>query len=244
MQTQSRTIAPRIGITVSQSKDAALGRIYNGVSLTYARAIRASGGLPVLLPILLGTEAEQLQHLDGLLFSGGVDVDPERWGGEHERGLGEVDAGRDEFELTLYTHARAANKPVLGVCRGIQLINVAEGGTLHQHIPGVEGLWADHAQTAAPPARGHNVRVVADTQLGAAYPNGILKVNSYHHQGLRDLAPGLVANAYAPDGLIEGFEAHHLVAVQWHPELLFEQHPEHLHAFQLLVNMCHETAKV
>ncbi len=233
---------PRIGITVSQSRDPSLGRLWNGTALAYAKGVARAGGLPVMLPLLPGTEAAQLEHLDGLLFSGGVDVDPELFGAEHEAGLGEIDALRDTFEFALYTLAREAKLPILGICRGFQLINVAEGGTLHQHLPTAttpnhDPYWADHAQRAHPPALGHRVRLAPHTRLAHGSGSETLKVNSHHHQGLRDLAPSLEASAWAPDGLIEAFEGPGLLAVQWHPELIFEEHPVHLVPFQLLIEM-------
>ncbi len=229
---------PRVGVTVSQSRDPALQRLFNGTSLQFSRGVLEAGGLPVMLPVLPGTEAEQLTYLDGVLFSGGVDVDPEWFGADHESGLGEVDASRDEFEMALYRLARDAGKPVLGICRGFQLINIAEGGTIHQHLPPVAGLWADHAQTARPPVYGHRARLAAGSALARHYGTDSLRVNSYHHQGVKDVAPGLSATAFAPDGLVEGLETSGVVAVQWHPELLFEAHPEHLAPFRALVEMC------
>jgi putative glutamine amidotransferase len=234
---------PRIGITVSQNREPGLGRLYNSVSLTYARGVLEAGGLAVLLPVLPGTEASQLEHLDGLLFSGGVDVDPEHFAADHEAGLGEVDPERDTFELELYRLARERHLPILGVCRGFQLINVAEGGTLHQHLPGTNGIWADHAQTAKPPVLSHRVRIAGGSRLSnaleaAGFGPETLRVNSYHHQGVKDVAPGLTVNAWAPDGLVEGLEGPGLLAVQWHPEMLFETHREHRLPFELLVQMC------
>lgn len=229
---------PRIGITVSQSRNDSIGRLTNGTALAYSSAVLLAGGLPVMLPVLPGTERDQLAHLDGLLLSGGVDPDPEVWGAAHEAGLGEVDPERDRFELELYRLAREAGTPVLGVCRGFQLINVAEGGTLHQHLPNAAGIWADHAQTARPPVLGHRVTLTPDSRLGELHPSGTLRVNSYHHQGVKDPAPGLVVSAWAPDGLAEALEAPGVLAVQWHPELLQDAHPEHLGPFRILVSMC------
>ncbi len=243
---------PKIGITVSQTLEGGLRRLWNGTSLTYARGVLEAGGLPVFLPVLQGTQSLQLELLDGVLFSGGVDVDPELFGQDHEAGLGEIDPKRDEFELELYSLARAAKKPILGICRGFQLINVAEGGTLYQHLPNVAGIWADHAQTSAPPAYGHRARLAAGSKLeiayGSAHSNASLRsssetvrVNSFHHQGVKDPAPGLTVNAWSPDGLVEGLEAEGLLAVQWHPEMMFEAHLEHLAPFRVLVQMCQET---
>ena len=234
---------PRIGITASQTREPALGRLFNSVSLSYARGVLEAGGLPVILPVLPGTEAAQLEHLDGVLLSGGVDVDPEHFGADHEAGLGEVDPERDAFELELYRLTRERQIPVLAVCRGFQLVNVAEGGTLHQHLPGTTGIWADHAQTAKPPVLSHRVRIAGGSRLAnaleaAGFGPETLRVNSYHHQGIRDVAPGLTVNAWAPDGLVEGLEGAEVLALQWHPELLFETHAEHRLPFEMLVHMC------
>ncbi len=233
---------PRIGITVSSTKDSSLQRAWNGTALAYSAAVYAAGGLPIMLPTLLGTSLMQLESLDGVLFSGGVDPDPEIWGADHEAGLGEIDAIRDAFELELYTAAREAKKPILGICRGIQLINVAEGGSLLQHIPHSQGIWADHRQLALPPTLGHRVRVVAGSVLAAEYGVETLRVNSYHHMGIKDVAPSLSVSAYSPDGLVEGLEGDGIIAVQWHPELLFETHPEHLAPFKALIAMLQPVA--
>jgi putative glutamine amidotransferase len=234
---------PRIGITASQTREPTLGRLYNSVSLSYARGVLEAGGLPVFLPVLPGTERAQLEHLDGVLLSGGVDLDPEHFGADHEAGLGEVDPERDAFELELYRLTRERQIPVLAVCRGFQLVNVAEGGTLHQHLPGTNGVWADHAQTAKPPVLSHRVRIAGGSRLSkaletAGFMSETLRVNSYHHQGIKDVAPGLAVNAWAPDGLVEGLEGPGVIAVQWHPELLFESHAEHRLPFEMLVKMC------
>ena len=234
---------PRIGITASQTREPALGRLFNSVSLSYARGVLEAGGLPVILPVLPGTEAAQLERLDGVLLSGGVDVDPEHFGADHEAGLGEVDPERDAFELELYRLTRERQIPVLAVCRGFQVVNVAEGGTLHQHLPATTGVWADHAQTAKPPVLSHRVRLAGGSRLShaleiAGFGPETLRVNSYHHQGIRDVAPGLTVNAWAPDGLVEGLEGPGVIALQWHPELLFETHAEHRLPFEMLVKMC------
>jgi putative glutamine amidotransferase len=238
---------PRIGITTSQNRETVLGRLYNSVSLSYARGVLEAGGLPMFLPVLPGTEREQLEHLDGVLLSGGVDVDPEHFGADHEAGLGEVDPERDAFELELYrltrNSARERNIPVLAVCRGFQLVNVAEGGTLHQHLPGTNGVWADHAQTAKPPVLSHRVRIASGSRLSnaleaAGFGPETMRVNSYHHQGVKDVAPGLTVNAWAPDGLVEGLEGPGVIALQWHPEMLFETHPEHRLPFEMLIKLC------
>jgi putative glutamine amidotransferase len=231
-------VTPRIGLTVAQQREPQLQRHYNGTALAYSQGVLSAGGLPVMLPVLPGSEAAQLAHLEGVLFVGGVDVDPETFGAEHERGLGEIDAERDAFEFELYRLARVNGIPVLGICRGFQLINVAEGGTLYQHIPAHAELWADHAQTARPPVLGHRVTLQAGSSLALHYNTDSLRTNSYHHQGVKDVAPSLTATAHSADGLVEGLEGDGVIAVQWHPELLFHAHPEHLAPFRALVELC------
>ncbi|GAA1759336.1 gamma-glutamyl-gamma-aminobutyrate hydrolase family protein [Luedemannella helvata] len=183
--------------------------------LAYSRSVREAGGLPVLVasddpdPGIVG-------RLDGLVLTGGSDVDPARYGAAaHPRTA--VVTRRDDAELLLLRAAVAADLPVLGVCRGMQLMVVAAGGRLHQHLPDVPGL-AEHRRTDGRYAS-HVVRILDGTRcrdiLGAE-----LEVNSHHHQGVAD-AGGLKIAALAPDGLVEAVEdpgrAFHL-AVQWHPE--------------------------
>lgn len=222
---------PLIGISTSQLIEPALGRLFNGLSRHYAEGVQAVGGLPVALPNLPDAAAGYARTIDALLLSGGVDVHPRLYSAHPRAGLGEVDEVRDAFEVAVYREVRALGKPVFGICRGFQLINVLEGGTLIQHLPHAPQFWADHSQAARPPGLGHEVRFEAGSLLEQMHGGSTL-VNSYHHQGVADLAPGLRATAFAPDGLIEGVEAEGLVAVQWHPELTFAAHPETLGTFR------------
>ena len=185
----------------------------------YAEQVAAAGGIPVLLPPLPGV-AGAVGRLDGLLLTGGGDIDPGRYGAQPHPRTGRVSVPRDTAELEMVAAAMAAGLPVLGVCRGMQLLNVARGGTLRQHLPG------DAGHTPAPGAFGsHPVRVAPGTRLA-----GILgadgdgaDVPTAHHQAVDRLGEGLVATAWAEDGVIEAVEASaagdpFLVAVQWHPE--------------------------
>lgn len=221
---------PLIGLTSSQPTEAALGRLFNGTSRYYAEGLSAVGALPVLLPNQPELALEHARRLDAVLFTGGVDLHPALYGEEPRRGLGVVDETRDAFEVALYRAAREAGKPTFGICRGFQLINVLEGGSLIQHLPDAPQYWADHSQQATPPVLGHAVTLSGE--LARAHGGDTLRVNSYHHQGLRELAPGLRASASAPDGLVEAFEGEGIVAVQWHPELTFAAHPETLGSFR------------
>jgi putative glutamine amidotransferase len=185
----------------------------------YAEQVAAAGGIPVLLPPLPGVAAAA-GRIDGLLLTGGGDVDPGRYGAQPHPRTGRVSVLRDAAELELLDAATAARLPVLGVCRGLQLVNVARGGTLCQHLSNGAG----HAP--APGTFGsHPVRVAAGTRLaGILGADGdAVDVPTAHHQAVDRLGEGLVATAWAEDGVVEAVEASaardpFLLAVQWHPE--------------------------
>lgn len=180
----------------------------------YARAVLAAGGLPLHLPLDVDP-AEVAEHLDGVLLSGGADIGPERYGTEPETDLYPPEVERDDFELALCGVAAANEIPTLGICRGLQLINVHAGGTLHQHVPAHAGFEqpTDHHL--------HEVAFEADSALGAIYGER-RPVNSLHHQTVDVLGSDLRVTARADDGTVEGLEHATLpmVAVQWHPEML------------------------
>jgi putative glutamine amidotransferase len=188
----------------------------------YADSVEAAGGVPVLLPPVPGIE-NALGRLDGLLLSGGGDIDPARYGAEADPRSGSIHADRDAAEFALIETATAQRVPVLGICRGLQVINVARGGTLHQHLPDVVG-HEEHAP--APGVYGaHAVRVAPGSRLGQIL-SGDAEVTTptSHHQAVDKLGTGLIATAWAQDGTIEALEPEDaadgpfLVAVQWHPE--------------------------
>ncbi len=177
----------------------------------YGRDVRAAGGLPVLLPVSADV-ADYGAHLDGLVLTGGADVTPGRYGAEPD-GRGSYEPERDAQELALFEMALAANVPVLGVCRGLQVINVATGGTLHQDVP-------PHSRYDDPSGTVHPVSFGEGTRLGGLYGPRI-EVNSLHHQAVDGVGSGLAVTARADDGTVEGLEmeGRDVVAVQWHPEL-------------------------
>jgi putative glutamine amidotransferase len=202
----------------------------------YARALAGAGAVPWLVPLLPGDEGTLravYERLDAVFLAGGVDIDPSAYGEERHALCQRPDPARDWTELTLVRWALAGGKPVLGVCRGIQAINVACGGSLYQHVPAQHAgaIKHDYFPTAGGHPRdypAHQVRVEGGSRLGRALGASAVPVNSMHHQGINRLAPGLRATAFAPDGLIEGVEGangHYLVGVQWHPEELAEGHP-------------------
>jgi putative glutamine amidotransferase len=197
----------------------------------YVDAVAAARGVPVVLPPLPGCVELLLPRLDGLIVAGGPDVEPARYGAEPGPHTAAPRRERDAAELGLLRAVRASGLPVLGVCRGMQLLNVVCGGTLIQHLPDVVG----HDQHAPGPGvyGEHDVRIAPGTRTAAALGAEIVPVPSYHHQGIERLGDGLVATGWAEDGTIEALEdpAHPFcVGVQWHPEA-----GEDLSIFQALV---------
>jgi len=196
---------PRIGITVHPRR----GLEYFG---PYRRAVVAAGAEPVdLVP---GTK--KLPELDGLLLPGGWDVDPSFYGERRDENLGETDPDLDETELSLFRQARERGLPVLGICRGQQVINVALGGSLVQHLDDHDARAIGRSHLA------HGITVSPTSELGRAAGASMLRVNSLHHQAVRELAPGLIESARGDDGTVEGLETSDglVVAVQCHPEEL------------------------
>jgi putative glutamine amidotransferase len=207
----------------------------------YAQAVLAEGGLPMLAAVVDAAAAtDYVARADALLLSGGADVDPARFGQPPHPDLGIVDPERDAFEIALYLAAREAGKPVLGVCRGIQLINVAEGGSLHQHLPALGG-GVQHSQADKGGRPHHRVTLAAGSRLSAAFGAPAAFVNTYHHQGLDRLGSGLRPVAHAEDGLVEAVEATSgawLLGVQWHPEMSYADFPAQRAPFAAFLEAC------
>ena len=236
---------PVVGITSSPSRDTlAHGTFQRSCLITsYHRAIEAAGGVAIILPPQRDGVDTIVELLDGLLLSGGADIDPARYGDENVHpDTYDIDPERDQFEIELFESALRRDIPVLGVCRGIQVINVALGGTLIQDVddqhPGAAAIGhRQHRRGLSAADVGHEVLAAAPDLL-PIFDNGRLGVNSYHHQAIRDLAPALTPVAYSPDGLIEAVSMRdndHVFAVQWHPELMFERDDAHLRPFRHLV---------
>jgi gamma-glutamyl-gamma-aminobutyrate hydrolase PuuD len=187
---------------------------------TYVNAVAGAGGVPVLLPPMPGVEAA-VERLDGLIISGGPDVEPDRYGAERGPHTKVIRPERDAAELALFRAALQRGVPVLGICRGMQLMNVALGGTLIQHLPDVVGHDGHSPVTNG--MGEHKVAVGESGCLAAILGPGNLAVPTHHHQGIDRLAVGLIPTAWAEDGMIEAFELDSgthpfAVAVQWHPE--------------------------
>jgi putative glutamine amidotransferase len=226
---------PVIGIATQTLEAAAERPLCWIMGQKYVRALTAAGALPWLIPLLPGDEATLrgiYERLDGVFLTGGVDIDPSQYGEDRHALCDRSDPARDWAELALVRWARRDRKPLLGVCRGIQAINVAFGGSLYQDVTDQHphAIKHDYFSTTGAFRRdylAHPVRVAAGSRLGRVLDAEQVQVNSMHHQGIKRLAPGLRASAFAPDGLIEaveGTDGHYLVGVQWHPEELAEDH--------------------
>jgi len=189
----------------------------------YSIGIAAAGGMPVGLSRDAPVEP-MLERIDGLVLSGGADVDPGRYGHEREPALGTVEESRDAWELALLAAALDRSVPVFGICRGVQVLNVARGGTLVQHVGLDEG--DGHPRFESPRDElAHTVKLVPGTLVASVYGpvyGTAFAVNSLHHQTIGDVGAGLVVGAASPDGTVESLElpGRPVLAVQWHPEML------------------------
>lgn len=207
---------------------------------TYIEAIQQAGGIPLLIPLGLSDDdlCDVFEQIDGLLLPGGGDVAAQFYGSEHPELISDVDDDRDRVEIFLARLAVARQKPLLAICRGHQLLNVALGGTLYEDITTLipAALRHDNYNLFPRDHLAHNVSVTPGSRLAAQFKGTAdVRVNSLHHQGVRDLAPELTAAATAPDGLIESVEIPdhpYAIGVQWHPENLIDNDPLMLELFK------------
>ena len=232
-------MAPLIGVTTSEVRRGELATLRRhgeppqhemALGLTYMRAIELAGGVPVVLPPLHDGMATLLDRLDGICLSGGPDLDPAAYGARAHEQLGPTEPQLDRFELELARAADSVGMPLLGICRGAQALNVARGGTLHQHVEG-------HRQTELATRPVHAVRITPRSRASRVLRTRATQVNSFHHQAVDELGADLVATAWAPDGTIEAIEDRRhpfLLAVQWHAETLVDA-PSQLALFRALV---------
>jgi putative glutamine amidotransferase len=237
--------APLIGLTTSVTPDDEPGpgphRAH--VNRAYVLAVQRAGGVPVLLPPYLDASTLQAlwERLDGLVLTGGGDVAPARFGEQRHARTEAVSEARDSLELEVTERALHEGRPLLAICRGVQLLNVALGGSLHQHIPDAYPASAiDHTQREPRQQATHPVKVMVErTRVGAIVGAAELHVNSFHHQAINRLGRGLRDVAWAPDGVIEALDGPDargfVVGVQWHPEDLVEHDPAARNLFTALV---------
>ena len=240
---------PLIGITAERwsSSTTNPNRNVQGALTSYLEAVAGAGGLPVILPLTLGDEdlREVYARLDGVLLPGGGDIEPALFQAVPHPKTNGIDPDRDRVEIDLARRAAADQKPLFGICRGIQVFNVALGGTLYQDIPDELGTGLAHMCSSSKfPANhhAHGVKVEEETLLARVLGQPLVQVNSRHHQSVKDVAPGLAIAARAPDGVIEAIELPDhpfALGVQWHPENLQAQ-PE---MKALFVKFVEEAAK-
>ncbi len=218
------------------------------LSRAYVEALLRAGAAVYMIPPDAATAADPdavLDRLDGLVLAGGADIDPSAYGAERHVETTHTTPRRDRFEIALARRAIERELPLLGICRGLQVLNVALGGTLLQDVATehhAAGRLAHRQQETGLAADevGHDVTIVAGTPFARLFAADTLGVNSFHHQAIAALAPSLVPAAFAPDGLIEAVDrpgSGFVAAVQWHPELMFKRHPEQLRPFKALVEV-------
>ncbi len=222
---------PVIGVIASRYARPSGNSTLSGIGEQYLLAVEAGGGIPLLIHLTRDAMVLQAhyQRCDGLLFAGGGDVDPAIFGQTPHPKLGTVEPLRDEVELALARRAIDDRKPVLGICRGIQLLNIALGGTLYQDIPSELPEASDHYASAQVPGRAHLAHPIVlepGSWLAARLGTDALPGNTFHHQALRDIAQRLRVTGRAPDGVVEAVEGTgpgFVIGVQCHPEELWER---------------------
>jgi putative glutamine amidotransferase len=230
---------PLIGVTTSELRPSGMATLRRqgepdhpemALGMTYLQAIERAGAVPVVLPPCVSDLESLIARLDGVCLSGGPDLDPEAYGArERHAELGPTEPSLDAFELALALAAVARGMPLLGICRGSQALNVACGGTLHQHLPG-------HRQGEPGCTTTHEVEVLEHTRLAGVIGAGAHAVNSFHHQAVDEVGAGLRVAARAGDGTIEAIEScsgGFAIGVQWHAETLADAR-----LFEALVSAC------
>lgn len=203
----------------------------------YVDAVRRAGAIPFLLSPGETRWKRWLAQVDGLILAGGGDLDPKLYGGATHETLYGVDNERDTTEVALASEVVSSGFPTLGICRGAQVINVVLGGTLYEHLPDVVGESVLHRLPPREPTP-HSITVKPESCLARILPELEFTCSSWHHQGIRDVAPILEVGAHAPDGTIEAIEStthRWLIGVQWHPELTAEKDPTQQRLFDALV---------
>ncbi|SHI96115.1 putative glutamine amidotransferase [Malonomonas rubra DSM 5091] len=231
---------PLIGITTGAAKIKT--RTYNKATNYYGNSLELAGALPILLPIFdnQSLAKDLVARLDGIIISGGDDdIDPANYGESICKALCQINPERDEWEFSLYRHFKAAGKPILGICRGCQVINVAEGGSLYQSVcDQIEGCCNHYTATTLMCELHHLINIAPESKLFEIFQLEKLEINSFHNQAVRRVAPGFRASAYSDDGVIEAIEsetAPFIIGIQAHPEALTKRFPHYVRLFETFV---------
>lgn len=231
-------MVPIIGITCHQDEKANLITL----NKEYYRAVEKAGGSPLALPYVHNAEALEAhcRVIDGLLLAGGVDIDPQ-WFGEQPFGTGEITPERDRYELAVTARFLAQDKPILAICRGLQVLSVCAGGDIFQDINTQVERVIKHMQQAPKWYPTHSVTIVEGTRLHQIIGKTEIKVNSFHHQASRKIPPDFSVCAFSQDGIIEGMESvkhRFVIGVQWHPEQMVSHSRQQLDLFREFVRAC------
>lgn len=233
---------PVIGISGNRMLDTEngfIGRPRSYVSDDYIRSVISAGGIPLILPIV-SEEAvvrAQAELIDGLILSGGQDIQPHLWGEEPHRDIEELLPPRDDFDMLLIQYMTLLKKPILGICRGEQILNAVHGGTLYQDLSHKEECYIKHRQQCSADIATHQIEVYKGSWLYEVLGERTW-VNSYHHQAVKEVGKGFKVSAVSKDGVIEAIEKideSWIVGVQWHPEILSGRYPDMQRLFDQFV---------
>jgi len=234
---------PMIGISGSMIIDQ--GGMFPGyervyVNNDYVQSVAMAGGTPFVIPIVYDENIirSQVECIDALILSGGHDVNPLLYGEEPMQKLGDIFPKRDTFDAILLKIAMELNKPILGICRGEQILNVVNGGSLYQDLSYIDGCNIKHNQGSLPSAPTHTVKILEGTKLYDII-GGKVMTNSFHHLAIKEVAPGFRIAAISKDGVIEAIEKEgkeFILGVQWHPEMMTKDHPVMLEIFKKLID--------
>lgn len=213
------------------------------VNNDYVQTVAMAGGTPFILPLITDYETikKQIEAVDALVISGGYDVNPLIYGEEPIQQQGFLCPERDEYDIKVIKIALELKKPILGVCRGLQILNAALGGTLYQDTSKIEEGYIKHHQSSRPDVPSHSINVVKGTKLYDILGEKTF-TNSFHHQAIKELAPGFKVSAKAKDGVIEAIEKEEgfIIGVQWHPEMMARKDSKMLDLFKELIKQCNK----
>lgn len=233
---------PIIGVTGSLIIDE--GGMFPGyerayVNNDYIQSVVMAGGVPFIIPMVYDENIikSQLECIDALIISGGHDINPLMYGEEPSQKLGAILPKRDTFDATVVKFAMEMKIPTIGICRGEQMLNVANGGTLYQDLSFIEGCYIKHNQGALPSIATHTTSIVEGTKLHAILGDTVM-TNSFHHLAVKDVAPGFKVAALSKDGVVEAIEKEgeqFVIGLQWHPEMMAKDHPIMLKLFEKLI---------
>lgn len=219
---------------------------HSHIGNTYILSVSKAGGIPAVIPTVLSEEEQEklISLFDGFLFTGGIDISPSFYGEDAHQKLGATDSSLDQLQIPFLQKVLKTGKPVLGICRGNQVLNVACGGTLYQDISEIPNTYIKHFQESKPGDTSHRVSIQPGSILAELYGNEIV-VNSYHHQAVRDCGRSVIPIAYSADGVVEAIQLKDYpygLGIQWHPEMMFSMGDDSMRPlFESFIQACTRT---